>query len=474
MLRALIPFAAGCGGDVVEAAGDGSGSESTLGSSSAVGASSSGATHETHGTATGESHGSDSSADGSPTTQPSSGSEGSSSAGDSSTGGATTTAASGSSEGSTGATGTGATSLDPTTSDAGTTSGGTTSDAGTTSGGATSDAGTSSDAGTTSGAGTTSDAGTTSAAGTATDPGTATDAGTTSGAGTSDAGTTTDPSTSTADPSTTGTTDASTLSASTSDPSISGTTDPGTTTDPGSTTDPGGSTTDPGGGTTDGSSSDGGTTGGGGPLPLFIDHFDGPDGAPWNDPWTIVGDNVLSATLQGGRGQLSGITGGTARLILPGFAELDADVFVTIEFTDWSAQGFGVYQRQNGGSLTQTDPPGEGYALFLEGFYLQSLGIWTELAGVETLAYASYDPVPGGVQAGVRYRVRYQVQQQGSESALRAKIWLEGDAEPAAWTFEITDATVELQDQPGSFAVDIYNWAGVDSVYVDDVEIWPL
>jgi hypothetical protein len=202
--------------------------------------------------------------------------------------------------------------------------------------------------------------------------------------------------------------------------------------------------------------------------------FDGPDGAPWNDPWTIVGDNVLSATLQGGRGQLSGITGGTARLILPGFAELDADVFVTIEFTDWSAQGFGVYQRQNGGSLTQTDPPGEGYALFLEGFYLQSLGIWTELAGVETLAYASYDPVPGGVQAGVRYRVRYQVQQQGSESALRAKIWLEGDAEPAAWTFEITDATVELQDQPGSFAVDIYNWAGVDSVYVDDVEIWPL
>jgi hypothetical protein len=149
-------------------------------------------------------------------------------------------------------------------------------------------------------------------------------------------------------------------------------------------------------------------------------------------------------------------------------------MIATIEFTDWTRQGIGLYARQNGGSLNQTDPPGQGYALFLEGFYLVSLGFWREIVGVETLVAAGFDPVPGGVLPGTAYRMRYQVVQQGALTALRGKVWLATDVEPAAWTTEVLDDTPELQDVLGSFAVDVYNNGGVDSVYFDDLEIRAL
>jgi hypothetical protein len=70
--------------------------------------------------------------------------------------------------------------------------------------------------------------------------------------------------------------------------------------------------------------------------------------------------------------------------------------------------------------------------------------------------------------------MRYQVVQQGALTALRGKVWLATDVEPAAWTTEVLDDTPELQDVLGSFAVDVYNNGGVDSVYFDDLEIRAL
>jgi len=219
-------------------------------------------------------------------------------------------------------------------------------------------------------------------------------------------------------------------------------------------------------------------TDGGGMLPegvLYLEDFDGNDGDPWPAPWTIVGDNVISATVQGGRGQLAGVTDGTARLVLPGFAELDIEMRASIEFSDWSAQGFGMYLRQNGGALDQTEPPGEGYSLFIEGFYLESLGFWREVLGVETLIDAAYDPVAGGVMPGVVYRMRFQVEQvHPTYSAMRGKIWPASDPEPDAWTISILDDTASVQNFAGSFAVDVYNDAGTDSIWIDDIEILEL
>jgi hypothetical protein len=124
--------------------------------------------------------------------------------------------------------------------------------------------------------------------------------------------------------------------------------------------------------------------------------------------------------------------------------------------------------------VSRSGPPGQGYALFLEGFYLVSLGFWREVVGLETLIGAAFDPIPGGAVPGIRYRMRYQVVQEGPYTALRGKVWLATDPEPVAWASDLVDDTPELQDILGSFAVDIYNDSGVDSVYFDDIEIRAL
>jgi len=84
------------------------------------------------------------------------------------------------------------------------------------------------------------------------------------------------------------------------------------------------------------------------------------------------------------------------------------------------------------------------------------------------------DAVPGGVEAGVPYVIRYQCEKQGAVTALRAKMWREGDAEPANWMVETEDATPELQNLSGSFANDVHNYQGTGSVWVHHVIVTEL
>jgi hypothetical protein len=204
---------------------------------------------------------------------------------------------------------------------------------------------------------------------------------------------------------------------------------------------------------------------------IHSDAFDGPDGSPWPDPWVVVGDGVISSELDTGRGRLSSATMHTGRIALDGFAELDTEVWATVTFDDPTAQGFGFYVRQNGGALQDTDPPGLGYAVYLEGAYLRAIGIWRETNGVEEPLLETPDPVPGGLQAGVPYRVRFQCEQNGTTTSLRAKVWPSDAAEPEAWSVSVEDDTPELQQLAGSFAIDNYNYTGTASIYLDDVVI---
>ncbi|MFO0636885.1 MAG: hypothetical protein U0168_28985 [Nannocystaceae bacterium] len=208
---------------------------------------------------------------------------------------------------------------------------------------------------------------------------------------------------------------------------------------------------------------------------LFEEDFEGlADGAPWPAPWTVVGGNVLGATVESGRGALAGITGATGRIALPGFDARDVEVLVTFEIGDWNAQGFGFYVRQNGGALTQTDPPGQGYAVFIEGFYMQAIGVWREIDGVEELLAAAPDPIAGGFVDGARYTIRYRVEQTARGTQLRARVWPQGEPEPTRWAVDQLDATPQLQDVGGSFAVDVYNAAGTGSVFADDIVVTAL
>jgi hypothetical protein len=206
-----------------------------------------------------------------------------------------------------------------------------------------------------------------------------------------------------------------------------------------------------------------------GMLP-FEESFDGFDGAPWPSPWAEAGSAVVSATIDDGRGHLVGATGQVARMVLPGFEETDVDISITVTFDDWTQQGFGLYVRQNGGALHETDPPGQGYATYVEGGFMQSIGIWRETNGVEELLAGVN--VPGGeLAAGVPYRLRLQCRQEGSHTRLRTRMWPLGQDEPSTWQVDMTDDTPVLQGTAGSFAVDVYNYAGMGGVLVDDLYI---
>ena len=215
-----------------------------------------------------------------------------------------------------------------------------------------------------------------------------------------------------------------------------------------------------------------------GPAVLYEESFDQPDGPAWPAPWFMAAPFILiEEDLDGGRARLHGWTAKVGRMILPGFAERDSDVTVTVEYEAIHSQGIGVYARQNGGYLDETDPVGAGYALFLQGGGSGplELGLWREVNGVEELFAAASDPLADGGVNGARYVLRLQVEQTTpAATTVRAKVWNEGSPEPAGWTIEADDGTPSLQNVTGSFALDIYNYQGNGSVWFDDLVIREL
>jgi hypothetical protein len=213
----------------------------------------------------------------------------------------------------------------------------------------------------------------------------------------------------------------------------------------------------------------------------YAESFDGPDGAAWPVPWTTMSFYVTTHDLQSNRARLSGQAANgsgsvVARMLLPGFSETDIEAEMTIEFEDVAHQGIGFYARQNGGTLQEYAPHGQGYALFLKGGWgwPEDLGIWREVGGTETEFATGYNPVAGGLQNGVRYRVRYRVSQHAVDSTrIQAKVWPEAASEPAPWTVDVFDSQPELQNTAGSFALDIYNFQGTGHIFVDDMLITP-
>ena len=210
------------------------------------------------------------------------------------------------------------------------------------------------------------------------------------------------------------------------------------------------------------------------PIPpneqIYEEQFEGNDGSPWPAPWENPGTEVISAELDDGRARFNGNTMNVARMVLPGFSETDVDVAFTVTYEDYYAQGVGFYARQNGGVLQQTTTFGQGYAVYIEGGFMQNIGIWRETNGVEEpLLETSIASM--FLENGVPYRVRFECYAEGDQTRLRARLWPVGEDEPGSWLVDTVDSTPELQGTAGSFAADIYNYAGTASVYIDDVVI---
>lgn len=197
----------------------------------------------------------------------------------------------------------------------------------------------------------------------------------------------------------------------------------------------------------------------------FSEDFEGvANGDPWPATWVPVG-GVAVADVQDGWGRLRPEISGYSLARMVTFIDCpEIDTSLTFMFTDQNTQGVGLYARQNGGHLRETDPPGEGYAAFAESFRDPAgIGAWREVDGQEQRIE---NTERFEIQANVEYRMRFRLTQvDDTTSLLQGKIWPLADAEPDAWTVERTDNTASLQGVGGALAVDA--WA-LNAVQGDD------
>jgi hypothetical protein len=156
------------------------------------------------------------------------------------------------------------------------------------------------------------------------------------------------------------------------------------------------------------------------------------------------------------------------------------EALFTLVMEDAATQGVGFYARQNGGYLTQTDPDGQGYAVFAEAFRGPGIGVWREVAGSEQEIEVLFD-AGLGLASLVPYRVRYRMDQipgLGAPSVrLRARVWPAGSPEPAAFQVDAVDDTPVLQGATGGFAVDSWSelMSGITAhTRIDDLQIFEV
>jgi len=219
---------------------------------------------------------------------------------------------------------------------------------------------------------------------------------------------------------------------------------------------------------------------------LLEENFALPDGAAWPAPWSPSGNEVAVADVQQGRGRLrpDPSSYSLARMVAPGSSSA-AEVLFTLILEDAGTQGVGFYTRQNGGYLQQTNPLGQGYAVFVEAFRGPGIGLWYEAEGVEQSIQILFDD-DLGLQGGVPYRVRYRLEDPppggaphlgGAGSHLMARVWPEGSPEPAIWQIDVFDAEPALQGATGGFAID--SWSNRTSditahTLIDDLQIFAV
>lgn len=228
-------------------------------------------------------------------------------------------------------------------------------------------------------------------------------------------------------------------------------------------------------------------TGSGCGAVVFSNNFTQANGTPWPAPWVMSGNNVDLAVIQNGAALLrSNLFGDAsayplARMVAP-MGLQDVEVRFRFLMENVATQGVGFYVRQNGGSLLDTVPAGQGYGVFIEGpFYPvrgAGIGLWREIGGEEALIPGAHSgPAPA---QGVFYNVRFRVQQlNASSTSLQAKFWADNGVtvEPADWQVSVIDNTAVLQGISGGIAVDSYQhevYSPASIIRIDDIEVEAL
>jgi hypothetical protein len=201
------------------------------------------------------------------------------------------------------------------------------------------------------------------------------------------------------------------------------------------------------------------------PSSLFSDLFTAADGSAWAPAWATTTSGA-TVVVQGNAGSLafSDVTGAYARAQLTGLAaRTDSDTTFSYRWNGTTAGGyFSVYTRGSGG-WQNSYRPRNGYGLELSS-NAGSVAVRKNVNGVTTTirTIAGLNNVSGAKQ-WIRFRV--------VASTIQVKHWLDGQAEPAAWSSTDTDPDVTAGGQLHLSMVRGGSNVGAKSVLIDDVTV---
>ena len=186
--------------------------------------------------------------------------------------------------------------------------------------------------------------------------------------------------------------------------------------------------------------------------------------------WTVSGAGVTTS-VSGGSAVVAPGIGQTGTFRLPGAAAADTDLTQTL-WSETVPTGGGVYLSTAVRTNGTTD-----YRVKLR---VQSTGavlfnLARTVTGTET-ALTTQITLPGiSYTAGMKLHVRVQAVG-NTPTTVRAKVWVDGQTEPAAWTQTVTDSTAGLQVSGGVALVAFTSGSAtaVPVVHYDDLTVTKL
>jgi PKD repeat protein len=186
-----------------------------------------------------------------------------------------------------------------------------------------------------------------------------------------------------------------------------------------------------------------------GVQPLAADAFERSVTSGWGTAdrggaWTMTGSSAISS-VTGGVGQLSGGIGRTVSATLGAVSGQDLAVQAEVTLPQ-AATGTGTWVSLGGRKVGSTD---HRVTLRFQSTGVVDVRLDRTVDGAETVL--ATQRLAGTYTPGTALTVRLELE----GTALRAKVWPAGTAEPAAWTLSATDDTAALQ-RPGSLFLEVY------------------
>ncbi|MGY1606527.1 PKD domain-containing protein [Geodermatophilus sp. SYSU D00700] len=160
--------------------------------------------------------------------------------------------------------------------------------------------------------------------------------------------------------------------------------------------------------------------------------------------WTVTGSSAISS-VTGGAGQLSGGIGRTVAATLGTVSGQDVSVQAEVTLPQ-AATGTGSWVSLSGRKVGTTD---QRVTVRFQSTGVVDVRLDRTMDGAETVLASQR--LTGTYTPGTALTVRLELE----GTALRAKVWPAGTAEPAAWTVTATDTTAALQ-RPGALSLEVY------------------